>query len=58
MSTLRRVQREVARHRMKLLGYSRINKRLKDEWRDIGAPDYVKRLKDRKKRLLKVTKED
>lgn len=45
MGTMRSLKRNVARERMKLMGIKKVNKRLAANWRDLGSPDYVKKLK-------------
>lgn len=46
---LRSLKRNVAKERMKMMGFTHVNKRLAANWRDLGAPDYVKRLKSKAK---------
>ena len=58
MSTLRSLKRNVAKNRMKLMGFKRINRRLSAHWRDIGAPDYVKRLERRYNTTKATIKEE
>ena len=56
---MRSLKRNVAKNRMRLMGYRHINKMFKrSDWRDIGAPDYVKRLERKYKAKKAETKEE
>ena len=47
MSALRSLKRNVARTRMRAMGFRRVNKRLAANWRDMGASNFVERMKSK-----------